>query len=178
MQKAVIRVGDKTSHGGTVVTGDPTLNVFGQPAARKGDMTSCPKCKGSYPIVEGTQSTGSAQWLALEGMRTACGATLIASQHFWTEAPSAGDGSGASGAGPGTEYKAGEDEAAPYRGRFQVIDDTTRESVARRGYKISSMNGATLEGETDANGYTSWVEGESPDMLSLTLLPPPPEEEE
>lgn len=66
MPRSVVRIGDRTSHGGVVVTGDQTLNVFGQAAARKGDMTTCPKCKGSYPIVEGTRSTGSSQWLALE----------------------------------------------------------------------------------------------------------------
>lgn len=37
MPKSVIRVGDRTSHGGVVVTGDQTVAVFGQPAARKGD---------------------------------------------------------------------------------------------------------------------------------------------
>ena len=32
------------------------------------------------------------------------------------------------------------------------------------------MNGAMLEGATDAEGYTNWVESESPDMLSLHWL--------
>jgi len=167
MQKSVIRVGDRTSHGGVVVTGDQTVTVFGRPAARKGDMTTCPKCKGTYPIVQGTRSTGSSQWLALEGMRTACGATLIASQHFWQEALADGNGSGASSNAPPSEVASA---STVYRGRFQAIDEATREPVAGRQYRITSMNGAMLEGATDAEGYTNWVESESPDMLSLHWL--------
>jgi uncharacterized Zn-binding protein involved in type VI secretion len=85
MKRAVIRLGDRTSHGGVVVTGDQTINVFGKPAARKGDMVSCPKCNGTFPIVEGSLSCGSDRELALDGMRTSCGAILLASQQFWLE---------------------------------------------------------------------------------------------
>lgn len=83
MLKAVIRVGDYTSHGGVVVTGDQTLSAYGRPVARKGDMVTCPKCGGIHPIVDGAPALGSDRPIALEGMRTACGASLIASQHFW-----------------------------------------------------------------------------------------------
>lgn len=85
MKRAVIRLGDRTSHGGVVVTGNQTINVFGKPAARKGDMVSCPKCNGTFPIVEGSLSCGSDRELALDGMRTSCGAVLLASQQFWLE---------------------------------------------------------------------------------------------
>ncbi|CAB3661197.1 MAG: hypothetical protein ACWGIK_10525 [Achromobacter pulmonis] len=100
-------------------------------------------------------------------MRTACGATLIASQYFWREALAEGNGSGASSNAPPSEVT-----SAPtaYRGRFQAIDDATRESVAGRHYRVTSMNGAALEGTTDADGYTAWIESQSPDMLSLELL--------
>ncbi|WP_454688507.1 PAAR domain-containing protein [Achromobacter aloeverae] len=84
MERAVIRVGDRTSHGGVVVTGDQQVSVFGKPAARKGDMTTCPKCGGDFPIVDGALFCASERPIALHGMRTACGASLIASQEFWT----------------------------------------------------------------------------------------------
>lgn len=160
MQRAVIRIGDRTNHGGVVVTGDQTLNVFGKPAARKGDMTTCPRCKGEYPIVEGTRSTGSSQWLALEGMRTACGAALIASQHFWREDDAAGTSTMTSN---GTKAKA-------YRGRFQVFDEATREPMSGRQYRVTTIDGTPSEGTTDSDGYTAWIESQSPDMLSLELL--------
>lgn len=61
-------------------------------------MVTCPQCKGTYPIVEGAMACGSDRLLALEGMRTACGAILIASQQFWTEVCALGSGSGSDSA--------------------------------------------------------------------------------
>ncbi|MNT56431.1 hypothetical protein D3C72_1937300 [compost metagenome] len=43
-------------------------------------MATCPKCKGVFPIVEGSghlRVDGTP--VALEGMKTACGASLISS---------------------------------------------------------------------------------------------------
>ena len=62
--RRVIVIGDKTTHGGTV-----------------GDLVSCPKCKGNFPIIEGSSiMLANGRGIALEGMKTACGAELIASQ--------------------------------------------------------------------------------------------------
>ncbi|MDH0092495.1 PAAR domain-containing protein [Achromobacter mucicolens] len=82
-QRSVIRKGDKTSHGGVVVTGDESVVIFGQPMARVGDRVTCPQCGDNQTIVEGVQNVGSDRLTALEGMRTSCGATLIASQSFY-----------------------------------------------------------------------------------------------
>lgn len=79
--KRVIRLGDKTSHDGTVVSAAPTAKINGKNVARLGDEVSCPnKGHGTEKIVEGDPS-----WLvdgipvALEGHKTSCGATLISS---------------------------------------------------------------------------------------------------
>lgn len=79
--KHVIRLGDKTTHGGTVVSATDQLQIHGKPVARLGDKVSCPiKGHGSETIVEGDPN-----WLvdgipvALEGHKTSCGATLISS---------------------------------------------------------------------------------------------------
>ncbi|RQT01977.1 PAAR domain-containing protein [Burkholderia contaminans] len=41
----------------------------------------CPKCQGAYPIVQGSsQYSIEGRAVALDGMKTACGASLIASQ--------------------------------------------------------------------------------------------------
>lgn len=37
-----IVVGDRTSHGGVVVSGDITCTIDGQPVARVGDKVFCP----------------------------------------------------------------------------------------------------------------------------------------
>ncbi len=84
-QKPVIRKGDTTSHGGTVLEGIDQHNVLGLPIAGKGHMVSCPQCKGTYPIAEGVANMPIEGILpALEGMKTECGASLIASQSVYT----------------------------------------------------------------------------------------------
>lgn len=53
-----IRLGDPTSHGGKVLEGSGTDICHGKPIAYIGYMVSGPKCRGTYPIVEGVQTAG------------------------------------------------------------------------------------------------------------------------
>lgn len=78
--KDIIRLGDATTHGGAVLEAFSNTNLNGKPIAGVGHSVSCPLCKGVFPIVEGssTYSVGGTP-VALDGMKTACGAALIAS---------------------------------------------------------------------------------------------------
>ncbi len=77
----IIRKGDSTSHHGTVLEGSPTDICMGKPIAYIGHKVHCPKCKGDFPIVEGVlTATFYGKGVAVAGMKTSCGATLIASQ--------------------------------------------------------------------------------------------------
>ncbi|RAW99463.1 MULTISPECIES: PAAR domain-containing protein [unclassified Photorhabdus] len=79
--RAVIRLSDITDHGGKVITAIDNYVYQGVPVAAKGDLVSCPKCKGVFPIVEGSNDLKHhGKPIALEGMQTACGAKLIANQ--------------------------------------------------------------------------------------------------
>jgi uncharacterized Zn-binding protein involved in type VI secretion len=88
-------MGDKTSHGGTVIGADLTFDINGQYVARVGDMTVCPKCKGIFPIMSGpTDLVDSAgQGYARHMDSTACGAKLISGQitTTWSDLSSFGD---------------------------------------------------------------------------------------
>lgn len=78
--KGVIRLGDATDHGGKVISCAHTPTDMGIPVACKGDMTVCPKCKGTFPIVEGDENCSiDGAPVALHGHKTACGASLITS---------------------------------------------------------------------------------------------------
>lgn len=95
MQPIIVQ-GDKTSHGGSVLTGSPFSDCDGKPIARVGDMVSCPRCKGVFPIAQGDQSNiidGAP--VAYHGRKTACGATLISSQMRTLTEPSGGTASSA-----------------------------------------------------------------------------------
>jgi uncharacterized Zn-binding protein involved in type VI secretion len=53
-------MGDPTSHGGVITVGFPTVLIGGQPAARMGDMHTCPMFNGPVPHVGGPITKGSA----------------------------------------------------------------------------------------------------------------------
>jgi uncharacterized Zn-binding protein involved in type VI secretion len=46
-------MGDSTSHGGVIVVGLPTVLIGNKPAARVGDMHTCPMVTGVVPHVGG-----------------------------------------------------------------------------------------------------------------------------
>lgn len=92
----IIRLGDPTSHGGTVLEGSQSDICMGKPIALLGHKVFCPKCRGTFPIVEGVLTTSFyGKGVAVAGMKTACGATLIATQFTDTVEWSSGAGSGA-----------------------------------------------------------------------------------
>ncbi|RJG16108.1 PAAR domain-containing protein [Massilia cavernae] len=76
----IIRLNDKTSHGGTVTSvAAKRFTVGGIPVAGIGDSCACP-LRGTTTIVEGDpyhKINGVA--VAYNGHKTSCGATLIAS---------------------------------------------------------------------------------------------------
>lgn len=96
MARAVICKGDPTSHGGEVLEGNETATIDGRPIALQGHRTYCPLCKGYFPISDGLDfhSFGGIG-TAVEGMKTACGALLIATQHYMTVEDSVGVGESA-----------------------------------------------------------------------------------
>lgn len=53
------RLGDQTAHGGVIILGFPMVLIEGQPAARMGDMHTCPMCDGPKPHVGGPIIKGS-----------------------------------------------------------------------------------------------------------------------
>jgi len=46
--RGVIRMGDKTDHGGQVLSVSSGTKVMGLEAALENDMTFCPRCKGQF----------------------------------------------------------------------------------------------------------------------------------
>lgn len=80
-KKAIIE-GDTTTHGGVVIRGSHSVVLDGRHIALIGDLVECPKCGGTFPIVTGSNMvTTHGKGIALEGMKTACGAVLIGSQN-------------------------------------------------------------------------------------------------
>lgn len=86
MPGALILLGDKTSHKGTVLEASQQSDSGGKPIARVGDKVSCP-IHGDTTISSGDQTMiVDGKPVARHGDKTACGATLIASQQNSTDA--------------------------------------------------------------------------------------------
>nr|WP_297354499.1 PAAR domain-containing protein [uncultured Caldimonas sp.] len=94
MPRSLIVLGDRTSHGGAVITADTTSDISGKYMARVGDLTVCRKCKGIFPIKAGPSDLvdGAGKGYARHGDKTACGASLVASQMWstWSDVSSGG----------------------------------------------------------------------------------------
>ncbi|NHR05342.1 PAAR domain-containing protein [Chromobacterium haemolyticum] len=79
--RAIVREGDTTSHGGTVLESFPNFNIYGKNASGIGHRGYCPQCRTEFVIVAGAQNViFMGKNVAVEGMLTSCGAVLIASQ--------------------------------------------------------------------------------------------------
>jgi uncharacterized Zn-binding protein involved in type VI secretion len=88
MTRAFILLGDKTDHGGVVISASESSDCNGRGIARIGDKVTCPR-KGHGRVT--TIVTGDPTAIidgrpaARHGDKTACGASLIASQWQTTD---------------------------------------------------------------------------------------------
>lgn len=157
--RAIIREGDPTSHGGTVLEGFANLNFYGRQAAGIGHRGYCPQCKQDFLIIEGAPNRRHmGRGLAVEGMRTSCGATLIATQHQARIEIAVGDPAGAASGACGT-----------YASPCDVLDleyyfVAVREdgSSANLGYRIDAGTETLHEGILGPGGQTPALPIERP----------------
>lgn len=79
--KGIIRINDKTTGGGTVLSGSTDMRFDGIGAARLGDPVSCPiPGHGPTVIAEGHPTfKDNGVPLAFHGHRCACGCVLLTS---------------------------------------------------------------------------------------------------
>lgn len=79
MARPQARLGDRSSHGGSIITGSVTAFVNGRPVARMGDMHVCPiPGHGVTPIVGGSMNTATdGRPNARLGDIAGCGAVIV-----------------------------------------------------------------------------------------------------
>jgi uncharacterized Zn-binding protein involved in type VI secretion len=165
MERAVICKGDPTSHGGKVLEGNELVTTNGRALAQKGHLTICPQCKGTYPIAEGLDfHTYAGVGTAVDGMKTACGAKLIATQHAMVIDDGGGD---ATPPPPPASLAQAAEESAKYSGAFRAVDETTGEPIAGLPYRIELPNGSIVRGVTDEDGNTECITSDKADTIKL-----------
>lgn len=172
VMRAVVCKDDPTSHGGVVVEGNVLATVHGRQIAQKGHMTRCPKCKGDFPIVEGLPFRSIAGvGMAVEGMKTACGATLIATttQGFMMveDQSEAGESAAAETAAAAAAAAPTAQAVVQHAASFRAVDEHTGEPMTDMPYRIELPDGSSLRGRTGADGYTERVNGHDPALVRL-----------
>ncbi|CAN7410936.1 PAAR domain-containing protein [Duganella sp. LjRoot269] len=171
----IIRKGDSTSHGGTVLEGSPADICMGQPIAYIGHKVHCPKCRGDFPIVEGVMTaTFYGQGVAVAGMKTSCGATLIASQFTdtieWSSGASGSSAAKQSAAAvtaitaalaPGALPARAASNETPAQKTTEKFDEQPQlQDAAITGipYFVETKDGRTLSGRATADGVLPRIE--------------------
>jgi uncharacterized Zn-binding protein involved in type VI secretion len=154
-QRSTIRVGDKTSHGGTVAQGHPFLAIDGKLAAGIGHAVTCPQCEGAHYIVGGVDSFSIGGIpVAVEGMKTSCGATLIASQSShsleYTGGP-VGQAAASFASGTLPPLMASDDDLEQC---FVVRHGETGEPVQGMTYQLTSSGTSLIEDQQLLDGMT------------------------
>ncbi|WP_311767166.1 PAAR domain-containing protein [Burkholderia cepacia] len=135
-------VGDMTSHGGVVISGNQFHTWNDIPIARQGDLVTCPKCPPHiFKIAEGLEtSISDDRPMAVEGHRTTCGAVLIA-----RTAP-------ANMVSAHTAFANG----CGYDEQF-ILRDLDGHPIPGMPYKITAADGTVYRGTTDMHGRTERV---------------------
>lgn len=170
MARPVIVVGDRTSHGGIVLTGSPFSTVDGKSIARIGDQVSCPR-KGHGGVT--TIVTGDMTCMiddspvARHGDTTACGAMLISSQMMTYVDEGSSTGQGASSTQPVADSLESSEVSHAYDLQFLVQGDRTGVPMANTPYKITLDNGREFVGKTDQKGLTEIVSADYPAQATL-----------
>lgn len=170
-----IVLGDRTSHGGVVVSGDPTWTIDGKPIARVGDKVTCPRCKRDTTIVTSRFPTviDLGKPVTYDQDKTDCGA-VIYSRHNghagWGEAEGGTESSNSS-----IENYVPK-QAPRFQEHFVLRNNETGEPLAGVLYTIKTGDGKTFEGETDAQGRTHVVWTDSSLPVEVVAHPKPAED--
>lgn len=174
MVRPLILVGDKTDHGGTVISGAPGSDAGGKAIARVGDKVTCPHKGhgGTTTIVSGDPTLMiDGMPAAREGDKTACGATLIAGQRVTTDGSGGGSGSGVRGAAAARSVGAtsGPESESAYDQHFLVTNEATGEPLVDYPYVVTLASGVRIEGRTDLDGLTEKISSSEADTATLEV---------
>ena len=172
-----IRLGDKTSGGGIVISASGTTVKFhGRPTVLMGDKATCQTHGGVQIFTEGcigrkVHGVG----IVLQGHRLTCGCTAISScaDTCWIEdcspASERSSGAGWSGVSAGQALaspavgNAAKDAVVndmakhPYDRTFVITNNQTGEPLPATRYRLTLDNGQVVEGNTDEHGMTQRV---------------------
>lgn len=172
MQRSYLKVGDKSSAGGTVIEGIPGATYDGVELTFLGAKVQCPACKSTGVIAaRGPRWPGSMMGKdrALENDICACKCspppTMIASQTVMFESF---EGDALASMGFAANGDLIQHVASSYDQHFRIIN-SDGEPVEGLPYLLNSADGTTLKGTTSANGATDLMSADAMHEVQFLL---------
>lgn len=175
----LIRDGDTTTAGGTVLGTGTHMPVYGAYAALEGDSIQCPTCNSMgvircVPPIR--RATGHAnRQFSLDGDLCICNCPspprLIASQRQFSMGFSADEMLGMPGIAGWLSHAGLSMEAFGHHHdeQFQLLGSDGK-PLARRRYRAVSASGVVVTGVTDAAGKTQRIATPAADTVNLYLI--------
>lgn len=156
-KKPVARMGDIGSHGGTILSGDPAIQVNGRPIAHVQDIYGCP-VHGPNPIITGAPNVlGGTRDIAYVGSKTACGAIITqGSPDVFIDTPE-------------SAISINSDESKPRFDEQVRVTDSTGRPLASVPYFILDEEGNAYKGVTDSNGCCERIFTDKAQKLKIYL---------
>jgi uncharacterized Zn-binding protein involved in type VI secretion len=175
MSRAVIRLGDYTSHGGRVIEATARMTIDGIPVALWGDHCSCPiPGHDNCVICEGeVNAMFDGRPVALEGHKTTCGSVLSASQHDrCTVSPLVKQSvvTGPSNVADVSQSIPTSSSNSVFDEQIQLIDQSSGQPLSDVEYKVVAGSGQIFTGKTGSDGKTMRIQTESIDQLRVFLV--------
>lgn len=172
-----IVLGDRTSHGGTVIACSTNRYINGVRVARLGDLVMCPRCKRATKIITSRfpQCKDDGIPAAFDMDMTDCGAHIYSRHNGHAGyGDNADPGAPAAKASPKARSNPpASDDAPGVQEHFVLRDSESGEGFIEMEYTLDIADGRTIEGETDEQGRTNVVWTHSPDTISALLHPQP-----
>jgi uncharacterized Zn-binding protein involved in type VI secretion len=153
--KAIARVGDGTSTGGSIISSSATSRDNGKQWALNGSHATCGQCKGSFPIygtAHDTTDDGKAAVLHLDRVLCPCGENrVIAGPDAGCFVEVVDNPSVNNSQATQEQHRSTSDQQPTHSQRIFVWDSSTRQPLANRSW-IAEVDGARTSGVTDDSG--------------------------
>ncbi|WP_157956482.1 PAAR domain-containing protein [Dyella sp. C11] len=171
-----IRLGDRTSGGGQVISASGTLFIIDDlPLALAGDKATCNKHGGIQTFVECCQSNSSdgKGWI-IEGCKLSCGCFAFSScaSSFWVEdtvSTTSGSGGLTNITWLGASTTISPEEPNRNDHQFQILSRHGKPLV-NATYRIATASGSEMTGVTDSRGMTQRIATSAAELLHIYLV--------
>lgn len=164
---ALITLGCKTTHGGTVTEADSSFLVDGKAVHLEGMSHYCPLCKTTSKAIssgQGFMMVGT-KTIIMASDKATCGAVFIPNQNLVLRV----SGSGSSIANIAS-LLANIGSMIKFSESFVLVDQETNEILANTPYKIHRKDGSIVDGVTDDKGLTQKIQSDDAEDISIEIV--------